>query len=460
MAASNEMTTVKDGDIVGVNYGLKMTDPGTGKVYYLEPEYNKDGKPKGFQSSITNFCRILENDSSIAGAICYNELTYTRWVRADRLPWSSQPVDRAWSNADEAYLRRWFWEEYGIKSKDNVSDAVTIAESQKNINPIRELLDGLEWDGKPRIDTALADYLGAEQSEYCASVMRLFMFGAIARVYTPGAKFDYCMILAGPQGVGKSTFFARLAMKPEWFNDSMKTLNADNAKIAEQLSGRWILELGELAAIKRADDVESVKQFISAQSDVYRTPYDKYPQQRPRCCVFGGTTNSLSFLVDKSGGRRFPVITVGTTKPKKSLFAKGWEDDFRQMWAEALHYYRAGEGYLTLPEKMELAAEEHRMIYTESDVRDGIIQEWLDNTNEDIVCVPMIYKEALEEYGKPTRKISNEIHEIMRRSITGWKLHPSANGRARCGKYGYQICYVRDGTDKFAPPGDGPVELL
>ena len=151
-----------------------------------------------------------------------------------------------------------------------------MAEHQKSINPIREFLDGLEWDGIPRIDTALADFLGAEKTEYTATVMRLFMFGAIARIYTPGVKFDFCMILAGPQGVGKSTFFARLAVKSDWFNDSMKTLNADNAKIAEQLSGRWILELGELAAIKRAGDIESVKQFISAQFDVYRTPYDYF----------------------------------------------------------------------------------------------------------------------------------------------------------------------------------------
>lgn len=460
MATDKDLTTVTDGDIVDVVYGFKMKDEATGVEYYLDPEFTKDGKPKGIQSSISNFCRILENDSRIAGAICYNEVTYMRWVRAKKLPWSEYPVDRAWSNADEAYLRRWFWETYQIKSKDHVADAVTIVESQKSINPIRELLDSLEWDGTPRIDTALADYLGAEKSEYSASIMRLFMFGAIGRVYDPGVKFDYCMILAGPQGVGKSTFFARLALKPEWFNDSMKTLNADNAKIAEQLSGRWILELGELAAIKRADDVEAVKQFISAQSDVYRTPYDKYPQQRPRCCVFGGTTNSLSFLVDKSGGRRFPVITVGMTKPTRSLFADDWEDYFRQMWAEAVHYYKSGEGFLKLSDQMETEAEERRMAYTESDVRDGIIQEWLDNTREDLVCVPMIYKEALEEFGKPTRRISNEIHEIMRRSITGWKLHPNVNGKARCGKYGYQVCYVRDGTDKLAPPSEKPVELL
>ena len=84
----------------------------------LDIKYGKDGRPQGYQNSITNFCRVLEGDPRIAGAICYNELTYMRWVRAKHLPWSSKPVDRAWGNSDEAYLRRWFWEEYGIKSKD------------------------------------------------------------------------------------------------------------------------------------------------------------------------------------------------------------------------------------------------------------------------------------------------------------------------------------------------------
>lgn len=445
--------------ITKIEMGVQLQDPETGTEILLELEYGKDGKPKGYQSSITNFCRILEQDPRVAGAICYNEITYSRWVRAGQLPWSAEPVDRAWSNADEAYLRRWFWEEYGIKSRDNVSDAVTIVESQKSINPIQEFLEGLEWDGVPRIDTALTDYLGAEKSDYTAAVMRLFMFGAIGRVYDPGVKFDYCMILAGPQGLGKSTFFARMAVKQDWFNDSMKTLNADNGKIAEQLSGRWILELGELSAIKRADDVEAVKQFISAQFDVYRTPYDKYPQQRPRCCVFGGTTNSLSFLVDKSGGRRFPVITVGVTQPTKSLFAKDCEEYFSQMWAEAVHLYKNGQGYLDLPADMKIEAERQRSIYQEEDSREGIIQEWLDSTKEEIVCIPMIYKEALEEYGKPTRKISNEIHEIMRRNITGWTLHPNENGRARCGKYGKQVCYIRNNSTKFSLPGPEP-ELL
>ena len=439
-----------------------MRDSETGNVFYLEPEYGKDGEVKGFKSSITNFCRILENDSRIAGAICYNELTYTRWVQADSLPWCDEPVDRAWGSSDEAYLRRWFWENYKIKNNDHVSDAITMVESQRSINPVCDFLDSLQWDGTPRIDTALHDYLGAEKTEYTATIMRLFMFGAIARAYSPGTKFDYCPILASAkQGVGKSTFFARLATRPEWFSDSIKTLNGDTGKIAEQLSGRWILELGELSAIKRADDVESVKQFVTQQRDVYRVPYDKYPQQRSRCCVFGGTTNSLSFLVDKSGGRRFPIVTVGLSPAEKSLFSDDCEEDFIQMWAEAMHYHNAGESFLVLPRDMEEEAERQRSMYQEQDVRVGIIQEYLDNLRQDeIVCVKMIYTEILNEPGNPSKKYSNEIHEIMRREIKGWTLHPNKNGLARCGKYGKQVCYIRDSSTRFSPADDTELEPL
>lgn len=444
-----------------VQFGIELVNPESGDGIMLDVKFDKDGSPVGIRNTLSNLRRILEFDPRIAGAVCYNEVAYRRWVRAGELPWVDEPVDRSWNDTDESNLRLWFEEAYGLSvKKEHLSDVVAIAAGKKSINPIREFLDGLEWDGTPRIDKALTDYLGAEDNEYTSTVMRLFMFGAIARVYKPGTKFDYCVILQGPQGQGKSSFFARLAMKPQWFNDSLKTLNADNAKIAEQLSGRWILELGELAAIKRADDVESVKQFITAQRDVYRTPYNKYEEERPRCCVFGGTTNSLSFLVDKSGSRRFPVVTTGVRKPTRSLFTKDCEAYFEQMWAEAMHYWRKGEGFLVLSEEMEAEAESIRSMYQEEDARVGMIQEWLDSTREDKVCIPMIHTEALEDFGKPTRRISNELHEIMRRQIKGWVMHPNSNGKARCGKYGIQVCYVRDGMDNLAPPASGPVELL
>ena len=130
------------------------------------------------------------------------------------------------------------------------------------------------------------------------------------------------------------------------------------------------------------------------------------------------------------------------------------------MWAEAIYDYKAGRGFLDLPNKMKIEAELQRAEYQEEDTRVGLIQEWLDTTREERVCVLMLWEKALEEFGKPSRRMSNEIHEIMRRQIKGWIVHPNENGKARCGKYGNQVCYVRDGLDKLAPPSKETVALL
>lgn len=430
---STAVTVSEDG------FCIEVFNPSTGQKIRLEP----NAKFTAPANSIENFCRVLEKDREIAKTICYNEVAYRRWVRGN-VPWEPEEVDRAWTNSDEAWLRRWIWTTYNMKSREDLGDAITIVESQRTINPIREFLDGLQWDGKSRIGTIMTEYLGVEPTEYNVAAFRVWLFGAISRAYRPGTKFDYCIVFAGPQGIGKSTFLSRLAIQSDWFNDGLKTLDGDPKKIVEQLSGRWILELGELAALKRTQDLESIKQFISAQFDVYRVPYDKYEEQRPRACAFAGTTNSLSWLADKSGGRRFLPIDTAVLEPTKSLFDKKCIDDFKQLWAEVVLMYKAGDYSLKLSDEMEREAEAHRELYEEQDEREGIIQEWLDNTKEDIVCVPMLFELALNEFGKPSRRVSNEIHEIMRRVITGWKLHPNAAGKARCGKYGKQVCYVRE----------------
>lgn len=425
------------------------------------PEIVLEMGEKGPLRAIENFCRVLEGDERISGSICYNELAHRRWVRGF-LPWEPAAVDRPWTDSDDAWLRRWMWVNYKLKGKDDLDDAVQIAQSLVTINPVREYLDSLQWDGKSRISTMLSDYLGAELSKFNAAVLRVFVLGAVARIYQPGTKFDYCMILTGPQGCGKSTFLSRLAIRPEWFNDGLSTMSGDKNRMVEQLSGRFILELGELAALKRTSDIESVKQFITATFDVHRAPYARYEEQRPRMCVIAGTTNSISFLVDKTGGRRFLPVEVGKQAAKKNLFDKACKEDFDQLWAEAVSIYKSGQYSLTLDKEMEIEAEDRRSGYQEEDSREGIIQEWLDTCGKDLVCVPMIYEQALGEMGKPTRRISNELHEIMRSNkiIQGWSLHPSKNGKARCGKYGFQICYVRDDSYKYAPSGKRPVELL
>jgi predicted P-loop ATPase len=106
----------------------------------------------------------------------------------------------------------------------------------------------------------IIDYLGAENNSYTKAVTRKTLCAAVARIYDPGIKFDHILVLSGPQGLGKSTFFNRLGGK--WFSDSLNITDMRDKAAAEKLQGYWILELGELAGIKKTD-VETVKSFVS-----------------------------------------------------------------------------------------------------------------------------------------------------------------------------------------------------
>jgi predicted P-loop ATPase len=137
--------------------------------------------------------------------------------------------------------------------------------------------------------------------------MKLFMLGAVARVFKPGTKFETSMCLVGGQGVGKSTFFKFLAIRDEWFTDDLKNLSDD--RMAARLQAHWIVELVEMLAVINAKAEEELKCFISREKDTYRTPYDKHPRDRKRQCVFGGTSNKIEILpMDKSGNRRIVPI--------------------------------------------------------------------------------------------------------------------------------------------------------
>ena len=201
-------------------------------------------------------------------------------------------------------------------------------------------MESLIWDQKPHIENLLPDFLGVAKSRYSVESMKLFMLGAINRAYHPGCKFDYMLVLVGEQGAGKSTFFKLLAGRDEWYNDNFNTIDGDKA--AEKLRGMWIVELAELLAVKKAQQVESIKAFITSTVDTYRPPYGRRTEQRPRVCVFAGTTNSSHFLTDRTGNRRYLPLLVNKRAAKRSMFEQPDKvaEEFRQAWAEAFHIYR------------------------------------------------------------------------------------------------------------------------
>lgn len=430
--------------------------------WQLSLELNKNGSVK---DTPTNILIIMRNDPRLKG-IAYNQMTHLIDVNGE-LPW--EQVKPGWNDTDHAHLKMYFDRHYGIWSPTKVKDALLSAASERVFHPIRDYLDSLPvWDGTERVDTLLIEYLGAEDNSYTRAVMRKTLVAAVARIYEPGTKFDYILVLNGPQGIGKSTFFAKLGGK--WFSDSLTVSDMRDKSGAEKLQGYWILELGELAGLRKMD-VETVKSFITRTDDKFRQSYGINVENHPRQCVIVGSTNSTSgFLRDVTGNRRFwPVRVSGGTK-------KVWEmTEIDQIWAEALAKYRGGEQLILTGEVEQIAYEEQRDAM-ELDDREGIINDYLETllpedwdsmdlyerksflagqsefgtempvgkVKREKVCVLEIWCECLgKDQSNLKRLDSYEIIGILKR-IGGWESYTgNKQGQTRFSIYGNQKTFCR-----------------
>ena len=330
-------------------------------------ELDKSGHVK---NTLYNLTIILENDPNLKGVV-FNQLLDGMEIKGE-VPWKHP--SKFWRDADDAQLISYVDTHYGTFSARNYDIAVTKVADDRAYHPIREFIESLpEWDKVPRVDTLLMDYLGAGDTAYVRAVTRKTLCAAISRVLRPGCKFDSMLVLNGPQGVGKSTLIAKLA--GEWFSDSLNLGDTKDKTAAEKLQGYWILEIGELAGLKKAE-VETLRSFLSRQNDIYRAAFGKRATPHLRQCVFFGTTNAESgYLRDTTGNRRFwPVKTPGSGKKQSWNLT---HEEILQIWAEALVYVRQGEKLYLSPEMDALAKDEQREAM-ESDEREGLVREYLD----------------------------------------------------------------------------------
>ena len=405
-------------------------------------ELDKAGKVK---NSLRNLILIMENDESMKN-IAFNQLADGMEITGP-VPW--QHPAKFWRDADDAQLVSYVDTRYGTFSARNYDIAVTKVADDRSYHPIREMFEALpEWDGVRRVDTVLIDYLGAQDNDYVRAVTRKILCAAYTRVYQPGVKFDYIVVLNGDQGIGKSTLIAKLGM--EWFSDSLALSDMNDKTAAEKLQGYWILEIGELAGMKKAD-IDKVKAFISRQDDKYRASFGRRVTPHPRQCVFFGTTNSENgYLRDITGNRRFWSVKVsgrGEHKP--------WDLDaetVRQIWAETILYAKAGEK-LYLPAELEGYAENEQREAMERDDREGVVREYLEMLlpeswpemdiyrRRDTVSNMEIWTECFgknKEDMKPSD--SYAISAIMAR-LQGWE---KAGRAAKLPIYGKQRVYTRN----------------
>lgn len=344
------------------------------------PGDNQDGiewieklevKNNHVQKTAANIQLILENDPLLRGKFFY-DIFSRRTCTTGMLPWDQEQLQRDITDFDMAGLRVYLETVYHITGKEKIQDAFDSVVRAHASHGVRDYLNGLRWDGVGRLDTVLTDYLGAEDSPYTRAVARKLFCAGVARVFEPGIKYDYLVVLIGRQGLGKSTFVK--IMGARWYTDAVKILDMRDKTAAEKLQGAWIVELAEMDGFNKTEKT-TIKSFLSANEDLYRPAFGKYTVRNPRQSILIGTSNRSDFLTDETGNRRFLPIDCGVQMPCKSVFTE-LRMEIDQIWAEAVVRWKAGES-IYLDAAMATLAEQQQRDHMQEDPREGMILEFL-----------------------------------------------------------------------------------
>lgn len=418
-----------------------------------------------YKSTIDNVVLILDNDVRLKRLFRYDEFL-ARFMIVGTPPWRGGARGGGpFTDADAACLRHYLEKAYKISGRLVIADGLEAHLKSRAVHPVREYLSGLEWDGQARLDTLLVDYLGAEDTEYIRAVTRKTFAAGVARIFRPGCKFDNMLVLVGEQGCGKSTLVSRMGRR--WFSDTFTGVHGKEAY--EQIQGVWIMEMAELAGLRRADQ-ETIKHFIGKTEDIYRPAYGHYTAICPRQCIFIGTTNEVGFLRDHTGNRRYWPVECDPEAAAFSVWDELMENEVGQLWAEAKHYYEKGE-LLHLSVEMEKQAKVIQKAHKEVDERTAevinflnihIPENWddleftekryyLNNTEAQVgknvrntICILELWKECFDGKTKDLTRIQSiDLGNIMR-NLEGWEQIKQSK---RFKHYGKQRYFKRTGTD-------------
>lgn len=408
---------------------------------------------------------ILENDPRLKNRVAFDEFG-SRVMVMEPLPWDKQPDGRRpWKDADEQLLRVYLEKTYSLDCPNKILDAFAAVTLDLSFNDVQAYIRGLQWDGLPRLDTLLTDYLNAEDNAYTRAVTRKIFTAAVARAMTPGIKFDYSLILVGRQGKGKSTLLRIMGRR--WFLEDLPP-SLEGKEASERIQGFWLAEMGELNSLSRSE-ANVAKQFLSRTVDVYREPYGRHTREFPRRCVIFGSTNDDEFLRDSTGDRRFWPVTLKDPAGRKSVF-DDLPGEADQVWAEAVACWRLGEP-LYLPPELEAFAVTQQERYHVGNAKEGMIQEFISRPlprdwdkrdlysrrlywsnefqrlSEDpsaleprrYVCAIEIYCECFgQDRGRVKQSDTREVNEILKR-MDGWV----PVGPREMPGYGTQRCFKR-----------------
>lgn len=342
------------------------------------PVMNFDRMPKSgeLKTTLHNTCLFFAiPESPVNGLLRYNLFTENIEF-IGKAPWhAANDFRNGWSDEDAVQMKFWLSSKKLYEINTNIiHEAALKVAMDSTFHPVIEYLDGLGWDGIPRIENWLIEYAGAVDNKYTRQIGEKTLLAAVARIYEPGIKFDHVLVLEGVQGIGKSTLVHILGKK--WFGDII--LDPHNKDTIDALRGKWIVELSEMECTRRG--VNALKRFISCTSDTVRLAYARTSKEFPRKSIFIGTINpemGRGYLKDSTGNRRFWPVEI------RGVDFNRLKNDVDQLWAEAVHKYKSGLSVLWLDDKevQDIAATEASKRY-ETDPWEDIIYVFLENLKE------------------------------------------------------------------------------
>jgi predicted P-loop ATPase len=387
--------------------------------------FDKQGK---ITANVANITLMLRHVPAWQGVLCYCEFSGQIIIK-QQAPWGGEEPDTPWTKPHITKTCIWFLRNgMNRPSRDDVTYAVEVVAKEHSFHPVQDYFESLVWDGVPRLEKWLQTYLMVKDSPYVQAISPRFLISSVARIYKPGDKVDHVLVLEGPQGKKKKSQTVKaLVPNPKWCTDNLSNVTNKDAKM--EVAGVMIIEVPEMEALTRATS-SAMKKFITLDEDRFRPPYGREIINWPRQCVFIGTLNPIrgeGYLKDPTGARRFWPVECG-----KETDLEGLIRDRDQLWAEAVHGFKAGaKWWLETPELEALATAEQEARFARDDW-EMPIREWLGNRTE--VTVAEVLKGALGLSVTHSGEI--RVAKILKRRL-GFEQARPRNGSQR------YVCYRR-----------------
>lgn len=364
-----------------------------------------------------NIYLMLKHHPELVGVVWADEFA-RKIVKRRCPPWETEAGfvrGTEWGEDDDLRFGLWLaqHESMLVRKIESLAAAVGWCARESRFHPVREYLDGLQWDGTRRVDSWLNRFLGVRSTPYAKLSGKLFLIGSVARIYQPGCIMRSMPILEGQQFRGKST--AARILGGDWFSDTPLDLNHKDSY--QLIQGRWFYEVAELDAFSRAESTR-IKAFVSSPEDRFRAPYDRAPKDWPRHTVFLGTTNQGEYFKDPTGNSRYwpwRVEEAGT------IDLDGLAETRDQLFAEAVALYRSGHRWHPTREEQLLLFEPEQADREIADPWQAMIADWLKGSAKDEVTVTDVLSECLKiEPSKidSARQMSTRVGIAMKR--LGW----------------------------------------